>query len=1572
MQTLNHVYRTIWSEALGAWIAVSEITKSKGKRSASSLIRSTRIDNVANEASSFTSKLKPILFAVAVCFACNAQANPIGGTVASGSATFSTSGNTLTVKNTPGTIINWQGFSINANEVTNFAQQSAASTVLNRVTSANPSNILGTLQSNGRVFLVNPNGIVFGAGSTINVGGLVASTLSIADSDFQSGKYNFTGGNAATGNISNAGNITAANGGQIYLIAPNVDNTGIITAPNGAIYLAAGNSVTLVNSQDPNLAVSITAPAGNATNVGQLVASAGSLGMFGTIVQNTGAVNADSAVLQGGKIVFKSSQTTLVSGTVSANGTTGGTIEALGPQVGVMDGAVVSANGTQGGGTVLIGGDAHGANPNVENAQVAYVSPTASISADAIQNGNGGEVIVWAENATRAYGNISAMGGYQGGNGGFVETSGGYLDVSGIQVSTKATSGQTGNWLLDPYDINVVAFGTGDGTTLVSGSLPFATVGISTGNISNIDVINITGSSTSVILQATHDINFNAAVSMSVLGVSMTAQAGNNIVLNNSITSYGGAISLTANDPTSGAATGTGSILGAGVLSTQSSGHGPAQITLATSGAGTIGTGPVGSAIQLAGGEGANGGIAVTTAGGNVWLYSGTGTGALNLGTASTGGGALTVGTTGNLSVGSGSINAGGGSVSFNIGGTLTQQSAGLITGSSLSIVGGTGVGTSTTALLTNVGSLVANPTSGDIYISNSSAALTVTSLKSTTIGIVNLITSGSLSISGGADSFPTVSGTSISLTATNGSISSIAALNGPAISTTGTLTTSSVGGTTLTAYNAVSSFSASNSGSGNIEFTDNVSLFTTSGITNSASGGNIFLTDIYLNATLSNTLSTISTTGNGSITLTSDVMSFVPTYSSINAGAGNVTLATYTSTLGLSTASLPFTGLSTISTTGILGFSTGSGGITVNSNLTASSLIATSVAGYSFTTTGTITEGTNTITGGISLTTSSVGGTTLGGANAISNFNATNSGSGGISLTNSGVLNVTGISQSGGGAVSVTNTGGALTLSGAITSSAGFVTFSSDSGITSTTNMVANGAVQLTANSAGPTGNFTQTSGTIIDSSTTAGITINGYDIQVGSMASTQNVILNATHNIDIVVATQSAASGAAITSLSNVDDTYYQYTLPFGFNFYGVNYSTMYISSNGVITFNNGTSTYTNTSAGLISGDGSGLPMISPAWSDWVTYSNLNKNVYISPTASSVGVRWDVANFGDNSYTANFNAVLSQSGNIAFNYGAASTTMAPSYTATIGVSSGDGVHYTLSALDNPTSLNNLSSVLFTYNSGTGNYVETVGSTVAVPTSGGANGIYAAGNINLTAAAGTIAEATGGLLATPGLLTTSSVGGTDLSESLLGKNAVASFAATNTGGGAIKLTNIYNQFTTEAISNTGAGSDIVIDNTGGVVVAGAMTTTTGNLSLTAHSPITIASTGSINAPGGAVTLTAGSPGSLSPLDTITINGTITGSVVNLAAHYVSGNIPANAILDVAGTAPAASVLDTLAALINLLPPSFFDNLPPQEEVLVLTGDEKNEEASKLAALIAKAGGKNADLGTAKPLPICN
>ncbi|HXC38049.1 MAG TPA: filamentous hemagglutinin N-terminal domain-containing protein, partial [Burkholderiales bacterium] len=184
---------------------------------------------------------------VMACFAApgTALANPTGAQVAAGQANFSTQGSVLTVTNTPGAVINWQSFSIGSSETTRFNQQSAASSVLNRVVGSDPSVILGTLSSNGRVFLINQSGILVGAGAKIDVGGFVASTLNIADQDFIAGRLSFQAGAGGAASVQNQGNITTPSGGQVYLVGGNVENSGVITSPNGSILLAAGSSVQI-------------------------------------------------------------------------------------------------------------------------------------------------------------------------------------------------------------------------------------------------------------------------------------------------------------------------------------------------------------------------------------------------------------------------------------------------------------------------------------------------------------------------------------------------------------------------------------------------------------------------------------------------------------------------------------------------------------------------------------------------------------------------------------------------------------------------------------------------------------------------------------------------------------------------------------------------------------------------------------------------------------------------------------------------------------------------------------------------------------------------------------------------------------------------------------------------------------------------------------------------------------------------------------------------------------------------------------------------------------------------------
>ncbi|WP_308925165.1 YDG domain-containing protein [Janthinobacterium sp. J1-1] len=493
---------------------------------------------------------------IAACFNA-AHANPVLPQVVHGQATFNQQGNLFTITNTPNTIINWQSFSVNQGEITRFVQQNAGSSVLNRITGQDPSKILGSLQSNGKVFLINPNGVLFGRDARVDVAGLVASSLALSNQDFLAGKMNFNAGDTA-GAVINQGAINAVSGGQILLIAPNVENSGIITAPNGDVLLAAGHSVQLADAANPDLRVVLSAPADQAINVGQIVAQGGRIGMAGALLNQRGVLNANSAVLgENGKIVLKATGKALLeNGSVTTASNTagkGGEVTVLGEQVGVLGNAQVDASGALGGGTVLLGGDYQGKNAAIPNARQVAVDSGASIKADAIVNGDGGKVIVWGNETARVYGSISARGGAASGNGGLVETSGHYLDVDGIRIDTGASRGKRGNWLLDPYDIDVVSSSSGQ----LENFDQFAD-GPATGS-STIGAGTISSAQTNVTLQATHRITFTSAINIVKSGVGLTALAGESIVVNAAISAQGGNITLSANDATSGSAYGLGS-----------------------------------------------------------------------------------------------------------------------------------------------------------------------------------------------------------------------------------------------------------------------------------------------------------------------------------------------------------------------------------------------------------------------------------------------------------------------------------------------------------------------------------------------------------------------------------------------------------------------------------------------------------------------------------------------------------------------------------------------------------------------------------------------------------------------------------------------------------------------------------------------------------------------------------------------------------------------------------------------------------------------------------------------------
>jgi len=418
---------------------------------------------------------------------------PTGMQVAQGQASAVVNGSKLTITNSNGAILNWQSFSIGAQNAVRFDQPNAASKVLNRVTGSDPSSILGSLSSNGQVWLLNPNGVLFGQGARVDVASLVTSTLNLNDQDWSAGRYVFnavSGSNGVVAGITNQGEIRSAAGGQVMLIAAGeVRNEGLIDASGGQIVLAAGASVELVDTASPRFSVKVSAPQGEVLNLGQVSAAGGRIDVIAASVNQQGLVRADSLSLgPAGEIVMNAGQRlTMAAGSkTTADGAgSGGNIELLGTQVALLDGSQVSASGAAGGGTVLVGGGAQGKDASVPNADAVYFAPGAGIRADATGSGNGGHIVLWSNSATRAYGTLSATGGAQGGDGGFIETSGGWLDARPAALNLSAPHGKAGTWLLDPYDItisdNVSDSGTDpnftattEGSTIYSGTLQTA------------------------------------------------------------------------------------------------------------------------------------------------------------------------------------------------------------------------------------------------------------------------------------------------------------------------------------------------------------------------------------------------------------------------------------------------------------------------------------------------------------------------------------------------------------------------------------------------------------------------------------------------------------------------------------------------------------------------------------------------------------------------------------------------------------------------------------------------------------------------------------------------------------------------------------------------------------------------------------------------------------------------------------------------------------------------------------------------------------------------------------------
>lgn len=427
-----------------------------------------------------------------------AQDLPTGGTIAHGDVTISQPNDTnLSItQGSDRAIVNWDGFSIaNGNRV-DIAQPTADATLLNRVTGDTTSQIHGQLNANGRVFLVNPNGIFIGPTGTVNAGGFVASTLAMRNQDFILGETVFQG-DGASATVENQGTVEIVTGGYAALIGGKVSNSGTIRAPLGFVGLGSGERVTLDLAGDGFLQVAIPTDSEDdgldalIENAGTIEANGGTVHIAAATARHAArhAINL-SGVVEARSVSGRNGSITLGGGsggkvTVSGGLRTsrpaiqvtqsvrpesrpadGGTITITGQDI-RLNSAAIDASGTTGGGTIHIGGEQAGGG-TLPTADRLTVDTATTIRADAGSTGDGGRVILWSNLDTTFAGTISARGGTISGNGGFAEVSGkANLSYAGL-ADLRADSGDWGTLLLDPTDIEIVDASAGPNQLLAS------------------------------------------------------------------------------------------------------------------------------------------------------------------------------------------------------------------------------------------------------------------------------------------------------------------------------------------------------------------------------------------------------------------------------------------------------------------------------------------------------------------------------------------------------------------------------------------------------------------------------------------------------------------------------------------------------------------------------------------------------------------------------------------------------------------------------------------------------------------------------------------------------------------------------------------------------------------------------------------------------------------------------------------------------------------------------------------------------------------------------------------------
>ncbi|WP_017305275.1 CHAT domain-containing protein [Spirulina subsalsa] len=427
----------------------------------------------------------------------------------------------------------FQQFGLNSQQIADFLSNSQHQNILGRIVGGDPSVINGLLQvtgSNANLYLMNPAGIIFGPQAQLNVPGDFFATTATGIGFGNNNWFNAWGENDYSnltgtpfqfafdlnpnGSIINAGELALNPGQTLTLLGGQVINTGGLSAPAGSIIISAVPEQGVVTLSQPGhlLSLEITPPRNSdgqilpitPLDLPQLLTGA-SVETGLTVQDNQVTLNATATLLP------STPGLTILGGELSVAGVTGGNIYGLGAIVGVFNGTI-NASGDLGGGNVFLGGDYRGQG-TIPNAWRTLVNGNSRISADALTTGDGGKVILWADDFTGFYGEITVRGGAEGGDGGFVEVSGKQDLVFRGKVDLTAAHGLAGTLLLDPENIRIVAFdGANDGEIadgqILAGDSPGATFTISATALTDLFF-------GTVILEATNDITVDPGISLS-------------------------------------------------------------------------------------------------------------------------------------------------------------------------------------------------------------------------------------------------------------------------------------------------------------------------------------------------------------------------------------------------------------------------------------------------------------------------------------------------------------------------------------------------------------------------------------------------------------------------------------------------------------------------------------------------------------------------------------------------------------------------------------------------------------------------------------------------------------------------------------------------------------------------------------------------------------------------------------------------------------------------------------------------------------------------------------------------